>query len=131
MDFKISTKYIIVQTIILLLGYFFVLVLVYFCFKLNDMKSFVISSGIAMFILYYLLVIRMKIKIADNCLIYKEEKTTFSDMISLSKISSVKIKNGIFYSFVVIHTKDGYHVSLYPAEPEKFANIVNDRLNHE
>lgn len=131
MNFKLNTKYIIVQTIMMLLGYFLVLVLVYFCFKLNDMKSFVISSGIAVLLLYYVFVLRMKIQITDDCLIYKEEKATFKDTIKLSKISNIEIKNGHFYSFVIIHTSDGYHVSLYPAEPERFANIVNDKLNHE
>lgn len=131
MDFKISTRYIIVQTIIMLLGYFLVLALVYFCFKLNDMYSFVISSGIAVLLLYYAFVIRMKIKIAGDCLIYKEVKATFKDTIKLSKVSNIEIKNGHFYSFVIIHTTDGYHVSLYPAEPEKFANIVNDKLNQK
>ena len=124
MKFKISSSYIIVQTIKILFGYILALAIVYTVIKIQDFESFIVSSGIVALVLYYFFILRMTIKISGDSLVFVEENTSFKNILKLKDITYLVIKKKLFYSYVFIKTTEGKSISLFPANPEAFLHMV-------
>lgn len=124
MKFKISSSYIIVQTIKMLFGYILALAIVYTVIKIQDFESFIVSSGIVALVLYYFFILRMTIKISGDSLVFVEENTSFKNILKLKDITYLVIKKRLFYSYVFIKTTEGKSISLFPANPEAFLHMV-------
>ncbi len=124
MKFKISSSYIIVQTIKMLFGYILALAIVYTVIKIQDFESFIVSSGIVALVLYYFFILRMTIKISGDSLVFVEENTSFKNILKLKDITYLVIKKKLFYSYVFIKTTEGKSISLFLANPEVFLHMV-------